>query len=174
MHRSALLALCVLAGAATSALAQASHLPSVPIKDFASIQVNHSDDGAGTVFHQWAEKRYGVGTTFDGDIYTPATTKKETFVITDAEFTIFCKAAPGTTANPGTVLFSPLLNDATGAGFIFITRVHPTLTARGRETVRVSFTSGVVVPPGFTFTFPGMTLGDYEVQRAIFFGYYTK
>lgn len=174
MLRPTLLALGLMLGAALPALAQASHLPSVSVKDFASIQVNHSDDGAGTVFHQWGEKRYGTGVTFDGDPYAPASGKKETFVITDAEFTIFCKAAPGATANPGAILFSPLINDAGGAGFIYITRVHPTLTARGRETVRVSFTSGVVVPTGFTFSFPGMTLGDYEVQRAIFFGYYTK
>lgn len=174
MLRSALLSLCLVLGMTGAAQAQSSHFPSITVKDFASIQINHSDDGAGTVFHQWAEKRYGTGVSFDGDIYAPASGKKETFVITDAEFTIFCKAAPGATANPGTILFSPLLNDASGTGFIFITRVHPTLTARGRETVRVSFTSGVVVPTGFTFTFPGMTLGDYEVQRAIFFGYYTK
>lgn len=174
MHRPALLALSLLGAAASTARAQASHLASIPVKDFASIQVNHSDDGAGTVFHQWAEKRYGTGVSFDGEVYAPASGKKETFVITDAEFTIFCKAAPGATANPGAILFSPLINDGSGTGFLFITRVHPTLTARGRETVRVSFTSGVVVPTGFTFSFPGMTLGDYEVQRAIFFGYYTK
>lgn len=171
MTRSALLALCLLAGAATAAQAQASHFAGIPVKDFASIQVNHSDDGAGTVFHQWTEKRFGTGVSFDGDVYAPASGKKETFVITDAEFTIFCKATP---ANPGAILFSPIINDGSGAGFIYITRVHPTLTALGRETLRVSFTSGVVVPPGFTFSFPGMTLGNYEVQRAIFFGYYTK
>lgn len=174
MLRSAFFALCLLAGAATTVQAQSSHLPSVTVKDFASIQVNHSDDGAGTIFHQWGEKRFGTGVTFDGDVYAPASGKKEVFVITDAEFTIFCKAAPGATANPGTILFSPLINDAAGNNFLYITRVHPTLTARGRETLRVSFTSGVVVPTGFSFTFPGMTLGDYEVSRAIFFGYYAK
>lgn len=166
MHRSAFLCLALAAGVAQ---AQSSHLPSVSVKDFTTIQVNYFDDGAGTITKQWGEKRYGTATGFTGEVYLPATTKKETFVITDAEFTIWCKAA--STSAP---LFSPVINNDLGDGWIFPTRVRPTLSTPGQESIHVSFTSGVVVPPGFTFAFPTMAAGNYEVRRAIFFGYYTK
>ncbi|MBI4911712.1 MAG: hypothetical protein HY823_03150 [Acidobacteria bacterium] len=169
MLRSTLLTLCLGLGSGVLLQAQASHLPSVPIKDFASIQVNYFDDGAGTITKQWTEKRFDVATSFTGEVYLPATPKKETFVITDAEFTLFCKAA-----SPSAPLFSPIIQNVAGDGWIFPTRVRPTLTTPGQESIHVSFTAGVVVPPGFTFTFPVMAAGNHEVRRAIFFGYYTK
>jgi len=150
-------------------LAQGSHFPGVSVKDFSTIQVNYFDDGAGTITKQWTEKRFGTATSFTGESYLPATTKKETFVITDAEFTLFCSAASSSAP-----LFSPVINNELGEGWIFPTRVRPTLATPGQESVHVSFTSGVVVPPGFTFNFPAMAAGNYQVRRAIFFGYYTK
>jgi hypothetical protein len=169
MQRSALLPLACLVAITGTAQAQSSHLPSVSVKDFSTIQVNYIDDGSGTITKQWIEKRYGTSFSSAGETYLPATTKKETFVITDAEFTIYCSAA--STTSP---LFSPIINNDLGDQWLYPTRVRSTLSAPGRDSIHVSFTSGVVLPPGFTFSFPIMAAGNYTVQRAIFFGYYTK
>ena len=166
MLRTTLLSLSLVLGVAPAALAQASHFQGIPVKDFATIQVNYFDDGAGTITKQWTEKRYGTSNTVEAETYTPS--KKETFVITDAEFTVRC-AAPSTTAP----LFSPLINDGTGTGWLYPTRFRPTLATPGQESIHVSFTSGSVLPPNFQLAFPVMAAGNYTVFRAIFFGYYT-
>ena len=160
-HAAALMATT---GAAT--LQAQTHL-GVPAKDMTTIQVNLIDDGSGTLTKLWTEKRFGTATTVTAETYTPS--RKETLVITDAEFTVFCSAASASAP-----LFSPIINDAAGAGWIYPTRFRPTLTTPGREQIHVSFTSGTVLPPNFQFEFPTMQLGNYTVQRAIFFGYYAK
>lgn len=166
MIRPSLLALGLLAGSAAISLTAQTHL-GVSAKDMTTIQVNLVDDGTGTLTKLWTEKRFGTATTVTADTYTPS--KKETLVITDAEFTVFCSAA-----SPSTPLFSPIINDGAGVGWLYPTRFRPTLTTPGREQIHVSFTAGTVLPPGFQFEFPAMQLGNYTVQRAIFFGYYTK
>lgn len=166
MIRRSLLALALLAGATAPALRAQTHL-GVPAKDFTTIQVNLVDDGSGTLTKLWTEKRFGNAITFTGEEYVIG--KKETLVITDAEFTVYCAAASASAP-----LFSPIINDATGAGYLYPTRFRPTLTTPGQEQIHVSFTSGMALPPSFQFSFPAMQLGNYTVRRAIFFGYYAK
>jgi len=165
MIRKTLLSIALLAGALAPSLQAQSHL-GVLAKDMTSIQVNLIDDGSGTLTKQWTEKRFGTATTVTAEEYVIG--KKEVLVITDAEFTVHCAAA--STSAP---LFSPIINDAAGAGWIFPTRFRPTLAAPGQEQIHVSFTSGVVLPPEFRVSFPTMQIGNYTVRRAIFFGYYT-
>lgn len=166
MIRPSLLALGLLAGSAAASLQAQTHL-GVSAKDMTTIQVNLVDDGTGSLTKLWTEKRFGTATTVTAETYTPS--KKETLVITDAEFTVFCSAA-----SPSAPLFSPIINDAAGAGWLYPTRFRPTLTTPGREQIHVSFTAGTVLPPAFQFEFPAMQIGNHTVQRAIFFGYYTK
>jgi hypothetical protein len=165
MIRRSLLAAALLVAAAAPALRAQSHL-GVPAKDLTMIQVNLVDDGSGTLTKLWAEKRFGAATTFTGEAYTIGA--KEILVLTDAEFTVQCTAA--STSAP---LFSPLINDAAGAGFHFPTRFRPSLLSPGQEQIHVSFTSGVVMPPSFQLAFPTMQVGNYTVRRAVFHGYYT-
>ncbi len=123
MIRPSLLALGLLAATSAATLQAQTHL-GVPAKDMTTIQVNLIDDGSGTLTKLWTEKRFGTATTVTADTYTPS--KKETLVITDAEFTVFCSAASASAP-----LFSPIINDAAGAGWIYPTRFRPTLTTPG-------------------------------------------
>ncbi len=90
MIRPSILALGLLAGSAAASLQAQTHL-GVSAKDMTTIQVNLVDDGTCTLTKLWTEKRFGTATTVTADTYTPS--KKETLVITDAEFTVYCSAA---------------------------------------------------------------------------------
>jgi hypothetical protein len=148
-----------------SAYAQTTHLNVSP-KQIVTLQVN--PDTAVTPAGQfWSEWLFGVKSGGTAALFVVP--KGKTLVVTDLDMTVNCTAA--STTKP---LFSITIYDATGAPLHHLSRFTPTLTTVGREQIKASFTSGVVVPEGYQVGVENMQIGNHLITRGALLGYYVQ